>query len=59
MCMFLLVAGSLSFVSEVKISIESALMPVPLFLAACLMVLQMSPGSWCSWSVVVYGGYWQ
>lgn len=31
----------------IKMSMESALMPVPLFLAACLMVLHMLPGRWC------------
>lgn len=41
--MLLLISLSLSFVRAVKMSIESALMPVPLCLGACFMVWHMSP----------------
>lgn len=40
----LLMVLSLSWTNLMKASMESVLIPVPLFLAACLIVLQMSPG---------------
>ncbi len=41
--MLLLICLSLSLVSAVKMSMESALMPVPLCLGACFMVWHMLP----------------
>ena len=51
--------GMLHLTSDVNKSMESALMPVPLFFAACRMVLQMSPTrEYCWWLVIVLGsGY--
>ena len=46
--MLLLIVLLSRLTSAVKASIESALMPVPLCLAACLIVLHMFPGSMCS-----------
>ena len=37
-------------------SMESALIPVPLCFVDFLMVSQMSPGRWCSWIGVVCSG---
>lgn len=40
-------------------SIESALIPVPLCFVDFLMVSQMLPGKWCSWiGVVCAGNVW-
>lgn len=44
--MSLWIASSSVLTSEIKESIESASTPVPLFLPAFLIVLQMSPGRW-------------
>ncbi len=54
--MLSLIMLSLSLVSEVKISMESALRPVPLFLGACFMVWHMSPRMWCVWVGVGWCG---
>lgn len=45
--MLLLIVLSFNLTRSMKESIESALIPVPLCLALCLMVSQISPGRWC------------
>lgn len=55
--MLLLIVLLSRLTSAVKASIESALMPVPLCLAACLIVLHMFPGSMCSCMGGI-GGAW-
>ena len=52
--MLLLIALSFNLTRSMKESIESALIPVPLCLALCLMVSQMSPGRWCFCMGVVF-----
>ena len=54
--MLLFMVGSSLFTRAVKTSMESALIPVPLFLAECLMVWQMFPASWWLWMALVCSG---
>ena len=42
--------GLFFLMSEMKVSMESASNPVPLFLPDCLVVLQMLPGRCRSWN---------
>jgi hypothetical protein len=41
--------GLLFLMSDMRVSMESASNPVPLFLPDCLIVLQMLPGRCRSW----------
>ena len=52
MCWF--VVGLFSLTREMNASIESVCRPVPLYFPVCFMVLQMSPGRWSVWLLVVW-----
>ena len=54
--MLLLIVLSFNLARLMKESMESALIPVPLCVAAWMMVLHMSPGRWCCWMGVVCVG---